>query len=286
MFVNLFVKGNIYFYFCSMKTKKCNKKWVIIFLISVALTPILITIYEVIFTDDKSVVFLGNYNPKIAIIVVSYYMLLLGLGIYWFIRQLIFIGKLKNEQSKVELMHLKSQVSPHFFFNMLNNLYGLVSKDVIKAQELILKLSNMMRYSIYESENETVTLKEEVDYLKNYIELHKMRYHKNIDINFNCNIDEGKRVAPLLFIILLENAFKHGVENLRDDATITINLASSERNIKFMIENNFDSSENLKKKPGIGLKNLKRRLELTYPNKHNLLFSNTENTFNAQLILN
>ncbi|UBZ11389.1 GHKL domain-containing protein [Leeuwenhoekiella palythoae] len=110
--------------------------------------------------------------------------------------------------------------------------------------------------------------------------------HKNIVVDFKCNIDENRRVAPLLFIILLENAFKHGVENLREDATVTINLTSSESNIKFTIENNFDSSENLKKKPGIGLKNLKRRLELTYPNKHSLLFSNTENTFNAQLTLN
>ncbi len=286
MFVNLFLKGNLYYYFCCMKTKKYNKKWVLLFLISVALIPILITIYEVIFTDDKSVVFLGNYNPKIAVIVVSYYVLLLCLGIYWFIRQLILIVKLKSEKSKVELMLLKSQVSPHFFFNMLNNLYGLVGKDVTKAQELILKLSDMMRYSIYEGDNETVTLKEEVDYLKNYIELHKMRYRKNIEVDFNCNIDENKKVVPLLFIILLENAFKHGVENLREDATVTINFTSSENNIKFTIENNVDSSENLKSEPGIGLKNLKRRLELTYPNKHNLLFSSTENTFSAQLILN
>lgn len=286
MFVNLFLKGNLYHYFCCMKTKKYNKKWVLLFLISVALIPILITIYEVIFTDDKSVVFLGNYNPKIAVIVVSYYVLLLCLGIYWFIRKLIFIVKLKSEKSKVELMLLKSQVSPHFFFNMLNNLYGLVGKDVTKAQELILKLSDMMRYSIYEGDNETVTLKEEVDYLKNYIELHKMRYRKNIEVDFNCNIDENKKVVPLLFIILLENAFKHGVENLREDATVTINFTSSENNIKFTIENNVDSSENLKSEPGIGLKNLKRRLELTYPNKHNLLFSSTENTFSAQLILN
>ena len=268
-----------------MKFIKHKRKWVVLFLLVLAIIPILITIYEVIFTDNNSVMFLGNYNPKIALIVVSYYVLLLGLGIYWFIRQLIFIAKLKNEQSKVELMLLKSQVSPHFFFNMLNNLYGLVSNDAGKAQELILKLSDLMRYSIYESENETVTLKEEVDYLKNYIELHKMRYHKNIVVDFKFTIDENKRVAPLLFINLLENAFKHGVEKLREDATVKIDLTSSESHIKFMIENNFDSSENLKNKPGIGLKNLKRRLELTYPNKHNLWFSNTENTFNAQLTL-
>jgi hypothetical protein len=173
-----------------------------------------------------------------------------------------------------------------FFFNILNNLYGLVSKDAGKAQKVILKLSDLMRYSIYESENEMVTLKEEVDYLKNYIELHKMRYHKNIVVNFNCDIDENKRVAPLLFIILLENAFKHGVERIRENASVTINFTSSESDIKFEIENNFDSSENLENKAGIGLKNLKRRLELTYPNKHNLLLSSTERSYSAKLILN
>lgn len=269
-----------------MKFIKHKRKWVVLFLLVLAIIPILITIYEVIFTDDNSVMFLGNYNPKIVIIVISYYILLLGLGVAWFIRQLIFIAKLKNEKSKVELMLLKSQVSPHFFFNMLNNLYGLVSKDAGKAQELILKLSDLMRYSIYESENETVTLKEEVDYLKNYIELHKMRYHKNIVVNFNCDIDDNKRVTPLLFIILLENAFKHGVEKLRENANVTINIVSSESDIKFTIENNVDRFENFKSEPGIGLKILKRRLELIYPNKHNLLFSSTESNFSAQLTLN
>ena len=269
-----------------MKFIKHKRKGVVLFLLVLAIIPILITIYEVIFTNHNSVIFLGNYNPKIVIIVISYYILLLGFGVYWFIRQLIFIVKLKNEKSKVELMLLKSQVSPHFFFNMLNNLYGLVSKDPGKAQELILKLSDLMRYSIYESENETVTLKEEVDYLKNYIELHKMRYHKTIVVNFNCNIDDNKSVAPLLFIILLENAFKHGVERLREHANVTINFTSSESDIKFTIENNVDNSENIRDAPGIGLKNLKRRLQLTYPNKHNLLLSSTENSYRAQLILN
>ncbi len=269
-----------------MKFKKNNRKWIVIALVVLALVPIIITVYEVIFTKNKSIIFLGNFNPKVTFIIVSYYILLMGLGVFWFTRQLIFITRLKNEKSKVELMLLKSQVSPHFFFNMLNNLYGLVSKDAGKAQELILKLSDMMRYSIYQGGKEMVTLKDEVDYLKNYIELHKMRYHKNIVINFNCDFDENQKVAPLLFIILLENAFKHGVESLRKSANVTINLTSSKSDIKFMIENNFDSSENLKDEPGIGLKNLKRRLELIYPNKHNLLFSVTENVYSAQLILN
>ncbi|MDD7914456.1 sensor histidine kinase [Polaribacter sp. MSW5] len=153
-------------------------------------------------------------------------------------------------------MHLKNQVNPHFFFNTLNNLYGLVAVNPKKAQELILKLSDMMRYSIYEGEKEIVLLKDEVDYLKNYIELHKMRYHKEISIDFKDQIDETFQVMPLLFIILLENAFKHGVENLRKDAFVNINVFTFENKIQFDIENNFDTSE-VNEKVGIGLTNLK-----------------------------
>lgn len=266
--------------------KKYNKKLLVVALVIIALVPIIITAFEIIFTENKSIEFLGNYNPKVTILVISYYILLVGLGVFWFTKQLISITKLKNEKAKTELMLLKSQVSPHFFFNMLNNLYGLVAKDAKKAQELILKLSDMMRYSIYEGEKETVTLKEEIDYLKNYIELHKMRYHKSIDIDFSCDIDENCKVVPLLFIILLENSFKHGVENLRENVYVKVNMISFENKIQFTVENNFDSSGNEGNKPGIGLRNLNRRLELIYPNKHKLSFSITENVHKSQLTLN
>lgn len=262
-----------------------KNKWLLITLIATAIIPILITAFEIITTGKESVVFLENYNPILGIAIITYYMILVGLGIFWLTKQLISSTKLKNEKAKTELMLLKSQVNPHFFFNMLNNLYGLVGKDAKKGQELILKLSDMMRYSIYEGEKETVTLKEEVDYLKNYIELHKMRYHKKIDINFNCQIEEDYKVMPLLFIILLENAFKHGVERLRDNAYVNINMTTFNNEIEFTVENNFDSSEDVED-AGIGLKNLKRRLELVYPNKHKLSFSKVENVYKVQLTLN
>ncbi|SKB91416.1 GHKL domain-containing protein [Chryseobacterium balustinum] len=261
---------------------KKNNKWIVIALLLMAIVPVIITVYEVIFKGDKSVMFLGNYHPNVVFLVVFYYLFLFGLGVFWLVRQIIFISKLKNEKTKAELMLLKSQVSPHFFFNMLNNLYGLVAKDPQKAQGLILKLSDMMRYSIYEGEKETVKIQEEIDFLKNYVELHKMRYHKLISVDFHCNIDKNLKVAPLLFIILLENAFKHGVENLRENAYIKISLATSKNEIFFSIENNFEKTEN---QYGIGLKNLKRRLELIYPNQHELTFSETENVYQAQLIL-
>ncbi len=214
-----------------------------------------------------------------------YSIILLVLGTRWIIRELKLVNQLKKEKKATELLHLKSQVSPHFFFNTLNNLYGLVEKDSKKAQELILKLSEMMRYSIYEGEKSFVPIKQEVTYLKNFIELHEMRYHKKVDISFLTEIlSEETRLMPLLFILLVENAFKHGVENLRENAYVHMKLKSTEHEILFEIENNFDL-EDQKTEQGIGLTNLKRRLELMYPNKHSLDLMQKDDTYKAQLIL-
>jgi two-component system sensor histidine kinase AlgZ len=190
--------------------------------------------------------------------------------IRWLIIQIKFILRLKKDKTQAELMHLKSQVNPHFFFNTLNNLYGLVEKDTAKAQQLILKLSDMMRYSIYEGQNDWVTLADEITYLENYMDLHKMRYHKEITIRFDVAAeDRSIKIMPLLFIIMVENAFKHGVEKLRKDAFVYIRLKATLKHIDFEIENNFDAEEQGGTE-GIGLNNLKKRLELVYLNKHKL----------------
>lgn len=263
-----------------------RKKWIVVITIAIviALIPIVITSFELIKTGKDSVIFLENYPTSIRLILLLYYVLLIVLGVFWFIKQIVSFFRLKNEKAKTELMHLKSQVNPHFFFNTLNNLYGLVGTDTKKAQELILKLSDIMRYSIYEGEKEVVTLKAEVDYLKNYIELHKMRYHKPIDVKFEAEIDDDYKVMPLLFIILLENAFKHGIENLSKDAYAHVSINSKNQKVFFEIENNFDPTLT-KEENCIGLKNLKRRLELVYPKKHTLSFSTTENVYKATLTL-
>lgn len=226
----------------------------------------------------------GEDQFAIAILAYSFALLLLVLS--WVFQQIRTIINLRNEQKKTELMHLQSQVNPHFFFNMLNNLYGWVEKDTKKAQELILNLSDMMRYSIYEGQKDAVALEDEIAYLKNYIELHRMRYHKKIDIAFNLDIQEAAyQVMPLLFIILLENAFKHGVENLRENAYVKIDMSAQNQEIICSVENNFDP-ENKPSHTGIGLKNLKRRLELVYPNKHTLSLLKTKAVYKAQLRIN
>lgn len=232
-------------------------------------------------------IILDHYGNQEVLIITGlfYFPTLFFLVLRWIFRQIKAIINLKNEQTKTELLHLKSQVNPHFFFNMLNNLYGLVGKDAEKAKDLILKLSDLMRYSIYEGQKEAVTLEAEIDYLKNYIELHQMRYHKTIKINFNDQIDQKDiKIMPLLFIILLENAFKHGVEKLRKDAFVTVDISAKTKEIYFSVVNNFDKTAPTNT-GGIGLKNLKRRLELVYPNQHKLSFSVAQNVYKAELLI-
>ncbi|AXT20823.1 GHKL domain-containing protein [Flavobacteriaceae bacterium AU392] len=200
----------------------------------------------------------------------------------WVYEQWKWVKGLQAEKITAELSLLKTQVNPHFFFNTLNNLYALTIKNSKQAPEVILKLSEMMRYTIYEGKKDTVPLKEEIIYLENYIELHKIRYHKSVMIQFEHTIVENDTIAPLLFIILLENALKHGVESLTENAYVKMNLRSDDKEIHFSIENNFDPKE-VNPEKGIGLENLKHRLSLIYPKNHKLLIIEKENTFTVDL---
>ncbi len=203
----------------------------------------------------------------------------------WFFKKWKQIQTLKNEKSIAELALLKSQINPHFFFNTLNNLYALIKDDPDTAQKYVIKLSDMMRFTIYKGKEEMVTLQEEITYLTNFIELQTARYHKKIEIDFKQNINNsGILIPPLLFIILLENAFKHGVESLVDNAFIHLQIKECEYSILFSIKNNFDSKE-LSKSSGIGLVNLKERLNLLYPKTHNLTHQIEGNTYLSTLEL-
>jgi len=224
-------------------------------------------------------------EPTFSILTFFYFALLIFWGIRWITTQIKSTLNVKKEKTTWELKHLQNQINPHFFFNTLNNLYGLIEKDKAKARQMILKLSDMMRYSIYQGQQEKVTIKEELKYLKTYLELHRMRYHKEIDIQFEETIeDEQVEILPLLFICLLENAFKHGVENIRSGAYVHLKLIALDDTVFFEVKNNFDAEEK-REENGIGLKNLERRLKLAYPRKHTYSFSRKENIYKAQLKL-
>lgn len=218
----------------------------------------------------------------------------LALLIWIFVSYLIFswafeqwkkVQTLKNDKGKAELALLKSQVNPHFFFNTLNNLYSLIKKDPDSAQEYVLKLADMMRFTIYDGKKESVTLEEELNYLNNFIELQTARYHTKVDIIFKQEVENfDRKISPMLFIFLVENAFKHGVEKLIKGAFIHIEFSESDTSMNFTIKNNFDP-DNISKPHGIGLKNLKDRLELLYPKNHKLAIFNTDDVYIAKLEL-
>lgn len=178
---------------------------------------------------------------------------------------------LREEQFKTKLKYLKNQIQPHFFFNTLNNLYALSLESSDQVPDVIIKLSKLMEYVLYDIEgNKFVPLIKEIEYIHNYIEIEKLRFEKvNVSINIESNIDEIK-VPPLLFITLVENAFKHGGIN-NPCLTIKINCKITDGKVlQFEIINNFIQLPRLNLKDGIGLKNTKKRLKLLYQNRFSL----------------
>ena len=202
---------------------------------------------------------------------------------YWVYKYRRGIQQLKSDKLEAELMLLKNQINPHFFFNTLNNLYSLIKKDADAAQDYVLKLSDLMRFTIYDSGKKSVMLKDEVSYLINFIDLQTARYHKDIDVNFEKTIkNSDASIAPLLFIILLENAFKHGVERATENAFVHVKLMEDDSKVSFAVKNNYDV-EDTSENEGIGLKNLKDRLNLLYPDTHKLHNSIEENIYSTTL---
>lgn len=220
--------------------------------------------YLRVYINDEKVYFEQEKEIKI-ILTIPFIAFILG----WFYQQWKEMKTLELKKSQAELSLLKSQINPHFFFNTLNNLYGLIIEKSAEAPNVVLKLSDLMRYTIYMGKEDLVPLREEVEYLKNYIDLHRIRYQKNVDIIFNDSQCEDCQIAPLIFIIPLENAFKHGVESLMKDAYIRMDIEVAYKVVHFRIENNFELKAE-SQTVGIGIENLKQRLQLLYPNQHQL----------------
>jgi len=190
-----------------------------------------------------------------------------------------------EEHMQTELNFLRSQVNPHFLFNTLNNLYSLTLSKSDHAPEVVLKLSEIMRYMLYECNESTVALEKEVNYIRNYISLERLRQAKHVKVDFNLSGDiYGKELPPLLFVPFLENAFKHGVNT--KDSFVDIDMNVSEQDLNFSVVNSagtYKASSAVKKNSGIGLENIKRRLNLLYPKMHRLKIENNSKHFKVNL---
>ena len=188
--------------------------------------------------------------------------------------------KLKEQ----ELKYLKMQIHPHFLFNTLNTMYGFALKKADETPDMILKLSNILDYLLYQAEKPFVLLSEEIAHIKDYIDLEKMRFNDTLNVNFDIDISsETIMISPMLLLPFVENSFKHG--NISNGKLrIDIDLNADSNSIKFRIQNSNTKRNDLNQ--GIGLENIKKRLELLYQNQYDLQITNQESTFSVQLYLN
>lgn len=199
--------------------------------------------------------------------------------------------ELETQTMQSELRFLKSQINPHFLFNTLNNLYALTLKKSDKAPEIVIKLSEMMRYMLYECNEKRVPLRKEVNYIRNYLDLEQLRQGKNVEIDF---VVEGQisdqEIAPLMFIPFLENSFKHGLSNHITRGFVNIKLRADRQQVEFFIENSKPETPPVRdanrRSGGIGLVNIHRRLNLMYPDNYELKIDDTPNTYAVHLTLN
>ena len=273
----LIVYYNIYYLFPYFILKKKYYKFFVYFILSLTFLYLLRTglnyllVSENIWPEADGIQNAFTFNHVVAVILGEIYVIAFASSI-----KLIFDWIYENNraeslqaiQLKTELQFLKAQIQPHFFFNTLNNLYALTLEKSKQAPEVVLKLSEIMEYILYDAKELEIKLVKEINYIQNYIDLERLRFGDKIDLQINTQGDiETQNVPPLLFLPFIENCFKHGsIEN--NNLNIRIKFQITETNLlKFSVVNNYNQFTQKKKVHGIGNKNVLRRLELLYEDR-------------------
>ncbi len=198
--------------------------------------------------------------------------------------------EIEKTSIQTELKFLKSQINPHFLFNTLNNLYALTLKKSDNAPEIVIKLSEMLRYMLYECNEKRVPLRKEIKYIQNYIDLEKLRQGDRSNINLTINGEiRDQMISPLMFIPFLENSFKHGLNRGITEGYVNIVLDVEGDQLRFFMENSKPSASPSPAQPkigGIGLINVRRRLKLIYPKAHELVIDDRPDAYSVKLELN
>jgi len=287
----------VYFLIPRFLYKKKYLMFVFLFLVSAffiiliqRLTLVYIT-YPVFYPDETSEISLFKMNY-----VYSFFNIYAIVGIFasikllklWFTNQQVN-RKLEKEKLEAELKFLKAQIHPHFLFNTLNNLYALTIDKSDLAPEVVIKLSDLLDYMLYECNASKILLEKEIKLLNDYLELEKIRYGKDLKIDFQITGPIiGKMIAPLLLLPFLENSFKHGLSSTIDNVWIKLNISVINNTLYLKIVNSKSSKSNKNERSfteGIGLKNVRRRLDLIYPEKHELVVKDTGEAFEINLTI-
>jgi LytS/YehU family sensor histidine kinase len=205
---------------------------------------------------------------------------LLGILFTTLFRTRQFQYALTQAKTDAELKYLKAQIHPHFLFNSLNSVYAMcIEEEAPQSGKAVLQLSNMMRYVISDAHADLVDLEKEINYIKNYVALQELRLGDTAQIDFKIEGNsQSLKIAPLLLISIIENAFKYGISP-EDDSPIKIHLSIQEQHLTLLVENKIHPNILPKESTGLGLQNTQQRLELNYPNKNCLIINNNSHLF-------
>ena len=194
--------------------------------------------------------------------------------------------ELKRQNLQAEMDYLKYQINPHFFMNTLNNIHSLIDIDAAYAQDAVIELSKMMRYVLYESGHEAITLEKDIQFMENYIKLMRIRYTEDVDIRFDYpDLPHDVTIPPLLLIVFVENAFKHGV-SYNHPSFIRLKIEYADGQVTSTLTNSRHAAQSSKHPAGIGLENVRKRLELIYGAKnYSLEIREEEKTYTVKLVI-
>ncbi len=268
-----------------------------------SLCAIIISAYLIVVSVFFGLVYLSNFqyenmvpiSKSLLFVAISVYVVVIAVSAFKLLKlNFQHVGEAKKMETLIletqlklkeqELNYLKMQIHPHFLFNTLNTMYGFALKKADETPEMILKLSNLLDYLLYKVDKPFVLLKDDINHIKDYIELEKMRFNDTMKIEFVTNtISENLKIAPMLLIPFVENSFKHGAIK-SNQLTINMRLHCEDQFIHFYIENSNTKTKAVTK--GIGLENIKKRLDLLYKNDYTLKIENEDDFFKVDLKLN
>lgn len=261
---------------------------------------LLLLVIAVVFVLTGIIFFFSDFNPetfpktnpaieKIIPVIIVNAMLLWLLSIVSSILWAIYnrLKQTETEKLNAQIASLKSQINPHFLFNTLNNIYAIAIDTSPKAADMVDKLSEMMRYTMKETQQDFVLLEDEINYISNFIELQKLRLDKSVRLEHHILQDiPNLRIAPMLLIPFIENAFKHGV-NSEQKSRIKIETAMNNTEFRLNVVNNkVNVQRDIAERSGLGIENTKHRLNLIYPSKHLLVIKDGEKEFSVSLYIN
>lgn len=270
-----------------------NKKyWLYFLFLLLTIAAVLILSRTIFFYFGFNPVMLDNANPAIEKVIpvilvndILLWLLSIVISILWTVYDRL--KRTESEKLSAQIASLKSQINPHFLFNTLNNIYAIAIDTSPKAADMVDKLSDMMRYTMRDTQHDFVLLEDEINYINNYIELQKLRMDRSVKLKY-CSLENvpALQIAPMLLIPFIENAFKHGV-NSEQKSYIEIELSINKTEFRLNVLNNkVNVQKDISEGSGLGIENTKHRLNLIYPSKHLLVINDAEKEYTVSLYIN